>query len=508
MSRPGDSDVAAVGAGTIARNTLWNFAGRGLPLIVALVAIPLQIEGFGTDRFGLLALFWVVAGYFGLFDMGIGRATTKFVAERLAAKDVDAIPRLVWTSWLAMAGLGIAAALVLAATVPLFVSRLLNVPDDLKDEATRSMYWLALMLPLLLTQAGLQGVLEARQRFDMLNSIQIPAAILGYAVPLLVLIYTTDLGVVMAALWATRCLIWAALAACCLRIMPDLTRPQGISGEHLGRLLRFGGWLSVSNVVSPLMVYADRFLIGSLLTVSAVAYYATPYSIVTQFWIIPASLLPVLFPVFSGMSATANPAFSQIYRRTVKYVFLAMVLLSVALMVLSRDLMTLWLGAEFARYSAPVLSLLALGVLVNSLAQVPYSVIQASGRPDVTAKFHLLEVMPYFVLLWWCTKEYGIVGTAAAWVVRVSIDAVLLFGFAETLMPDQGRRPTFLFGFFVATGVFYAAAQAAAGVMPGWVSRMAAVAVVSFLAAIVAWKYWLTGEERAMFCRMRPALFR
>ncbi len=423
----------------IARNILWNFAGRGLPLAVALVAIPLQIAGFGTDRFGLLALFWSIAGYFGLFDMGIGRATTKFVAERLATRDVAAVPQLVWSSWLAMAALGVAAAGVLAATVPWLVASLLNVPAHLLGEARRSMYWLALMLPFLITQAGLVGVLEARQRFDLGNLIQIPAAILGYVIPLVVLVYTRNLAAVMAALWVNRLLAWSALLVSCLHVMPDLVRRPTVSPEHLGRLLRFGGWLTVSNVVSPLMVNSDRFLIGSLLTVSAVAYYATPYSLVTQLWIIPASLLPVLFPVFSGMAAVASPALAEMYRRTVKYIFLAMVPLCVALMVLSRDLLTLWIDAEFARHSAPVLSLLALGVLVNSLAQVPYAVIQASGRPDVTARFHLLEVLPYFALLWWCTGAYGIVGTAVAWVARVSIDAVLLFAFAGRLLPGRGR---------------------------------------------------------------------
>lgn len=483
--------------GTLKRNAFWNLAGRGLPLAVALVAIPLQIEGFGTDRFGILALLWVVAGYFGLFDMGIGRATTKFVAERLALGDFEAIPALVWTSWLAMAALGMLAAALLALSAPLFVSGVLNVPQELQGEATRSMHWLAAMLPLLLTQPGMQGVLEARQRFDLSNLIHIPAAILGHVVPLLVLIYTNDLGVVMAALWTTRCVAWGAFVACAVGITPGLARRPIVSGKYFGALMRFGGWLTVSNVVSPLMVYADRFLIGSLLTVSAVAYYATPYSLVTQLWIIPGSLLPVLFPIFTGMAATSSPHFGEAYRRTVKCIFLSMVALSVGLIVLSADLMTLWIGTEFARHSAPVLSLLALGVLVNSLAQVPYAVIQASGRPDVTAKLHLLELAPYMALLWWCTERYGIAGTAAAWVVRVCVDAALLFGLAGRTAPVAAPHPSFLLGLVTAAGALYAAMAAAVGAMPGPASRLAAAVVVALLAAAAAWRYWLTADEKA-----------
>lgn len=72
---------------------------------------------------------------------------------------------------------------------------------------------------------------------------------------------------------------------------------------------------------------------------------------------------------------------------------------AIILVVLSNDIMTVWLGAEFAQCSAPVLVLLAIGVLVNSLAQVPFALVQAAGRPDVTAKFHLAELVPYLSLM-------------------------------------------------------------------------------------------------------------
>ena len=50
-------------------------------MLVALVAIPILVDGLGTARFGILTLAWMVVGYFSLFDLGLGRALTKLTAK-------------------------------------------------------------------------------------------------------------------------------------------------------------------------------------------------------------------------------------------------------------------------------------------------------------------------------------------------------------------------------------------------------------------------------------------
>src|SRR5918998_2593407 len=108
MSEPAPSNLTS--GRLLARNTIFNFAGQAAPLLVALVAIPLLIEGLGTDRFGVLTLAWIVIGYFSLFDLGLGRALTKLVAERLGTGREDEVPDLVWTGLALMIALGLAGA--------------------------------------------------------------------------------------------------------------------------------------------------------------------------------------------------------------------------------------------------------------------------------------------------------------------------------------------------------------------------------------------------------------
>src|SRR5262245_16260511 len=112
-------------------------------MAVAVVTIPLLIRGLGLDRFGVLSLIWVVIGYFSLFDLGIGRALTKLVADKLGAHQDDQIPPLVWTSLLLMLLLGVVGAAITAAITPWLIRTALKIPSAIQPETQSSFYWLA-----------------------------------------------------------------------------------------------------------------------------------------------------------------------------------------------------------------------------------------------------------------------------------------------------------------------------------------------------------------------------
>lgn len=73
---------AVTSSGSLIRSVLWTLVGDGSPILAAVFAIPILIHRLGNDRFGVLTLAWTIVGYFGMFDVGVGRALTKLIAER------------------------------------------------------------------------------------------------------------------------------------------------------------------------------------------------------------------------------------------------------------------------------------------------------------------------------------------------------------------------------------------------------------------------------------------
>src|SRR5260370_857741 len=339
----------------LARNTVWNLLGYGTPMVVAVFCIPVLIRGLGTDRFGVLTLAWALIGYASLFDLGLGRALTQLVAKKLGAGEEGEIPSLAWTSLLLMMLLGFVGTGSILLISPWLVHRALNVPGALQGETVQSFRLLGLSIPFVITTTGLRGLLEAHQHFRLVNALRIPLGVLTFAGPLLALPFSKSLVPVVGTLAAGRVAVWAAHLLVCWRVLPALGR--SIAWEHSAvvPLLRFGGWMTVTNVVGPLMVTLDRFLIGALVSMTAVAYYATPFEVVTKVLLLPVALMGVMFPAFSASFAKDGGRTALLFGLSVKSLFLVLFPIILCTAALTQDGLKLWLGAEFSQDSIRVL---------------------------------------------------------------------------------------------------------------------------------------------------------
>ncbi|MCH9652027.1 MAG: oligosaccharide flippase family protein [Deltaproteobacteria bacterium] len=420
------------------RNALLNLAGLGLPLCAALVAVPILLRALGQDRFGVLTLAWALVSYFGVFDLGLGRALTKLVAERIGSRDEQELPGLISSSltWLVLLGLGTGALLYGAA--PWIATRGLSLPSHLHQETREGLRILALSLPVVLPSTGLRGLLEAHQKFARITAIRIPMGVLAFAGPLIVLPYSSRLAAVLAVLVVARIVGFVAYLFSCRHWLPRL--PQWTSWNRSLSLqaLHLGGWMTVSNLVSPLLLYLDRFVIAALLPVAAVAFYATPFEVVSRLGIVPAALMGVLFPAFSSTLATAPGEARRLYHRSQQILLVALLPLAALVVIFARPALTLWLGEEFAQASYRVAQIFAVSAVVHGLAQPSFHLLQAAGRPKTTALLHLLEAPLYLLYLLPLTLHFGIVGTATAALLRVTFSCLALSFLARRIISPRG----------------------------------------------------------------------
>jgi O-antigen/teichoic acid export membrane protein len=424
----------------LARNTVWNLIGNGAPLVVAVFSIPILIHGLGEDRFGVLTLAWALIGYASLFDIGLGRALTQLVAKKLGSGEDHEIPTLAWTSLLLMLALGVVGTAVIIATSPWLVHHVLKVPEGIQPEVLRAFYLLGLAVPAVVTTAGLRGLLEAHQRFDQITALRIPTGVFTFVGPLMALPFSSSLVPVVAVLVAGRFLGCLAHVLVCFKVIPELRQRVAWHGPSAVPLLQFGGWTTVTNILGPMMLYMDRFVIGALVSTTAVAYYATPYEVVTKVFIISGAVSAVMFPAFSTAAASDRQRSSMLYRRGMAYMFALMLPLTSVLILLAKPGLTLWLGADFAAHSYRVAQLLLLGTFALAMESLPFVFIQGLGRPDIPAKINLLEIPFYAAGLYWLVQTYGINGAAAAWVLRGTVDSVLFIYFAHRLQKGPFRE--------------------------------------------------------------------
>jgi O-antigen/teichoic acid export membrane protein len=303
----------------------------------------------------------------------------------------------------------------------------LKVSAALHDDVFHALLIAAVGVPFTTATVGLRGVLEAYEDFRSVNLLRMMLGLANFALPALsVAWFGPSLVPMVAGLTAARAVFGIAHWAIVRRRLGSGLARGTLQRAGIGALLSFGAWMTVSNIVSPLMVVADRFAISAVMGAAVVAYYAVPSEIVARILILPGALTGALFPRLASLMTHDVGAAHRLYRRCVAVVACTLVPLCTLMAFGAHWGLALWLGDDFADRAAPVAAILALGLLLNGIAYVPFAAVQAAGLARTTAQLHVAEAVVYFPLLWFALGHFGLAGAAAAWALRVGIDLVLL----------------------------------------------------------------------------------
>lgn len=419
----------------VARNVAWNVAGSASSFVVGLIALPVLLHTLGAARLGVFTLALGLIGFSGLLDLGLGRALTQSVSSSLGeGRSRCVVASLVWHVLRLLANFGLVWVLLLWLLVPLAVTHLFHLQGALASETIFGLRAVALSIPFALVATGAMGSLEGLQEFRSVSIRRAALGVLQYGLPTLVALWRADVGLVIAALAVSRALSLIVWLRALWHVLPRPEIAHGHRGD-LSHLLRFGSWLSVSNLVGPLMAYADRFYLAAIFPPALVAAYTVPYDGVSRIMTLPMTAIGAVFPALAESQAFPDES-SELLRGSIQALVTLMLSPLLIAMIFARPLLTLWLDSGFALVAFPVLQLLLLGVFVNGAAHVPYALLQAHGRSDLTAKLHLVELPIFAGLLVWGTAYQGIVGAAIAWTLRIALDAILLFGSAIVLQPE------------------------------------------------------------------------
>ena len=492
-----DREGTSVNSRALTQNTILNLAGQLIPGIIGLVSIPLLITHIGKDRFGLLSLVWTVISYFTLFDLGLDQALVKLVAEKIGDRAEEEIPGIFWNALLILTVMSVIGSMILFALTPFLVRSVFKIPDLLQDEAIRSFYCLSLSLILITLTASFRGVLEARQRFGFANLLYSLMGVSIFVGPLIVSFWTADLFALVFMLLLVRVFIFVAHAWFVFYLYPELRNPGRIEKNILRRLFRFAAWMTVSNIISPIMVYFDRFILAAIVPIGFLGFYTTPYEVVNRLLVIPGSVVRTIFPTFAFLGVEKSRGVEVIFVRCVKLILFVMFPTILLLVYFGGEGLNLWLGAEFAEKSYRVLQVLSIGILLNGIAFIPSTLLQSAERPDLGAKIHLLEFPFYLPAVWLMANHFGLLGAAIAFTVRVGIDMFLLFGAVCWVVPNITRELLRLFWPLVMLLLFF---------IPPFFTltlslRLILATAILFTFAFVFWMIVLRLEDRLMVLR-------
>jgi O-antigen/teichoic acid export membrane protein len=407
---------------SVRKHTAYNLIGAMAPIAVSLVAIPIYIRLIGEARYGVLATVGAFLGYFGIFDLGLGAATAQRIAS-IGDSSPERVASNFWTALIMNGALGLCGGALVWPLSVYFFTHVFNVEAALRSELVSALPWLSVAVPVMTVSGVLVGTLQGRSKFLELNIISGATTFLMQTVPLFVAwAQGPDLSWLLPATVLTSMSSLCAMAwRCGLHVTAG--RPPSFDRDQARSLLSFGGWVTVSSVVGPLMVVLDRFAIGATMGTKAVAYYTVPFQLASRSTIVPNALTSALFPRLAQAGGTAGDALAI---GAIRLLAAVMTLPLLGAVLLITPFLQLWIGFDFAANANGAAQVLLLGFWINGLALVPFQLLQAMGRPRTNALIHLVELLPYLVALYGGLRFWGLLGAAIAFTVRVFADMLLL----------------------------------------------------------------------------------
>jgi O-antigen/teichoic acid export membrane protein len=405
---------------SVSRNTAYNLAGAVIPVALSFLTVPLYLHLVGAERYGVLAIAWLLLGYFGIFDMGMGRATSFRIASLKtgsAAERADVFRTAIGINL----GIGVVGGAVLWLAGYGFFGSIFKVSDALRAETLAGLPWLAASVPVATLTGVLTGALQGREQFLQTNTVSVVSTVLFQLFPLGVawLLGPRLAGLLGAAVFA-RIVGIAILWVMCHRALTQGQRPRWRQDQARG-LLAFGGWVAVNGSIGPLLIMADRFMIGAILSARAVAVYTIPFQLAQRSTLVTNALTNALFPRLTSSGPEERLVILDKSICTLAALLTVPVFLGLFIM---KPFLILWVGSEIGNAAARIGAIVMLAFWANSFVAVYFTYFQARGTPATITKILLGQVAPYLGLLWFVLGRYGLEGAAWLFLVR----AFLTFG--------------------------------------------------------------------------------
>jgi lipopolysaccharide exporter len=176
-------------------------------------------------------------------------------------------------------------------------------------------------------------------------------------------------------------------------------------------LFRFGKWIFLSSSLVFLITDADDLFVGKILGAAMLGYYQLAYKISNISATEVSSVISTLsFPVYAKLQddlVKLKKAFLKILQFTTFISFP----IAGAIIAFSYDFTKIFLGDKWLPM-VPSIIVLAVWGAIRSIGATSGEFFKGIGRPDISTKLYILQVVIIFSLIYYFSSKWGILGTS------------------------------------------------------------------------------------------------
>jgi O-antigen/teichoic acid export membrane protein len=427
------------------RNLIANYLGQGWTAIMGLAFIPLYIKYLGVEAYGLVGLFALLQSWLSLLDMGmtptLGREMARFTGGTHNSQTIRDLLRSIEVIAVFIALL---IGFFIALSANWIASSWVKAEEISIEVIAQAFSIMGFVIALRFIEGIYRSSIVGLQRqvlFNVVNSVMATLRGAG-AVGVLALVSPT----------IEAFFIWqGAISVASLVILAAATYHTLPSGERSGRFslpalrsigLFAGGMLGIT-VLALLLTQVDKILLSKLLSLNEYGHYTLAATVAGALYILITPITQAWYPRMCELHArNEQSALAETYHQSAQMVSVIAGSAAIVLILFSESLLRLWTqDPELAVRTAPLLSLLALGNLLNGFMHMPYMTQLATGWTSLAVRINIIAVVLIIPAILWATPKFGAAGAAWVW-VALNVGYVLIgvdFMYRKILKAEKWR---------------------------------------------------------------------
>lgn len=418
---PKPAPVVRPAPGGLVFGTVTRWLGLGVSMLTGFLVAPVIVRALGNERYGLWSLAASFVGFYGLFDLGLGNAVSRFMGKAIGARDMAELNRVASAGkWLLTGASGLLFLFAILVMRP--AAGLLHIPPEHLSDFRWLLVLSAISMSISIATATYSGALLAAQDFvtsSLINTVSGVLRSLGGLVVVLAGGGVVGLGAVGAICTALgQSAVYARSRWLIPQMKPSL---KAFHFSEVRSLASFGGATLVAKVAEVLRSKLDVALVTRFAGISQAGIYGVGLVVFQHFFSVAVTTASICWPRLNVLHGSRDTEALRSFFVRASRLIAAFVAFSGGLLVgLVPILMSLWMGEGYEA-SATVVRILVLGFVVDLATNPGIGSLYATGQHKYFAAQTVVEGIASLSLAFAGAVRYGMVGVAVGMVIPITI---------------------------------------------------------------------------------------
>ena len=411
----------------LVKNAIYNSSSWGINAIIAFFITPFLVLKLTVEGYGVYALITGLIGFYGLLDLDLGRAVTKFVAHYNAENNIRAIHESINAALIIQLIIGVSGSIVLFLFSKNIIL-LLHITKSYFNDAYIGIHIVAFSFLLNLLTATFLSALNGLQLYNITSKIEILNNLVLNILILVLLILGYGLIEIFISYLVSSIVNFIINLVIVKTKFPKWNIFIKVSIKRIKELFGFGSYMVIARTSNLFSNYLTKYLVGFILGPAAVTFYVVPNKILAVIGGVLSNAFTVIFPFASDLNAREDfTKIKKLFSISVK-IFISLSLpLFLFTIVFSKEILSLWISKQFAIDSWQLLSLLSISGFIGSLSTVPNNILLGLGKTRILGLFALLTLSIYIITFYVMPSIFGLLGVGIAFVLSTIPGIILMF---------------------------------------------------------------------------------